>query len=439
MKRPLLCIIEDDPIMGESLADRFDLEGFEIDWHKSGGSALRALERRSYAAVISDIRLPDISGDSLFDQVSGHQPRVPPFVFITGYGSIEAAVRLMHEGAADYVTKPFDIGLLVGKVRALTNVSSTDGGVESGLGVSDPMVDLESTLPRLAARASKILITGESGVGKEVVARRIHALAPNAGPFVPINCGALPDGLLETELFGYERGAYTGADRRKRGVFEAAEGGTLFLDEIGDLPLGLQVKLLRALQESRIKRVGGDEEIPTSFKLICATNRSLADQVTAGRFREDLFFRINIVQLRIPPLRERRADIPWLTDRMLIEIAAALKEAPRRLHSTARAELVAYDWPGNVRELRNRLERACIVAERLVLLASDVFEERGSAAGVDSPPGASLNEYLSTCERAYISEVLARHDGRISASATALGISRKNLWEKMRRHQMEPR
>lgn len=439
MKRPLLCIIEDDPIMGESLADRFDLEGFEIDWHKSGGAALRAIAMRSYAAVVSDIRLPDISGDSLFDQVSGNQARVPPFVFITGYGSIESAVRLLHDGAADYVTKPFDIGLLVSKVRALTDASGVTGGRDPSLGVSEPMLELEASLPRLATRASKILITGESGVGKEVVARRIHALAvgDGDGPFVPVNCGALPDALLETELFGYEKGAYTGAERRKRGVFEVAAGGTLFLDEIGDLPLSLQVKLLRALQEGRIKRVGGEEEIPTSFKLICATNRSLADDLTAGRFREDLLFRINVVQLRIPPLRERRADVLWLADRMLMEIAAALKEAPRRLHSAARAELLAYDWPGNVRELRNRLERACIVAERPVLLASDVFEERADKRDLTSPVGSSLNAYLAACERTYISEVLARHGGRIADSANALGISRKNLWEKMRRHDME--
>jgi DNA-binding NtrC family response regulator len=423
--------------MGESLADRFGLEGFDIDWHKNGIDALRAIGNRAYAAVISDIRLPDISGDRLFDQLHGRQGYVPPFVFITGYGTIDDAVRLLREGAADYVTKPFDINTLVGKVRALTASSMVDARTPL-LGVSPAMSALEGGLPRLASRASKILITGESGVGKEVIARRIHALAPGeAAPFVAVNCAALPDTLLETELFGYEKGAYTGADRRKRGVFELAKGGTLFLDEIGDLPLALQVKLLRALQEGRIKRVGGEEDIDTSFKLICATNRSLTDDVATGRFREDLYFRINIVQLRIPPLRERRADILWLAEQMLIEIGSALKESPRRLHPSVRVELLAYDWPGNARELRNRLERACIVAERPVLQIADVFEERHAPCG--DPAHGSLNDYLAACEREYIGEVLARHGGRIGDSATALGISRKNLWEKMRRHRLDSR
>jgi DNA-binding NtrC family response regulator len=442
MIAPLLCIVEDDPIMGESLADRFGLEGFAIDWHRTGEAALDALGSRPYAAVISDIRLPDLSGEELFGQLVGQTRRVPPFVFITGYGSIERAVALLKLGAADYITKPFDIGHLVDKIRGLTGARlDSPSRAETLLGVSSAMRALEAMLPRVASRATSIFITGESGVGKEVLARRIHAIASVSAtggdtPFIPVNCGALPEALLEAEFFGHEKGAFTGADRQKRGYFEQAFGGTLFLDEIGDLPTSMQVKLLRAIQERRVKRLGAESEIDVSFRLICATNRDLQELIRAGQFREDLYYRINVMQLHVPPLRERPEDVPWLVTRIVAEISLQLGETPKALHPSVDAALVAYPWPGNIRELRNRLERACILSERIVLLPQDIFEESGIGDVVAETYPASLEVYLAHSEWIYLQTVLHRHGGRISKTAEALGISRKNLWEKMRRHRL---
>jgi DNA-binding NtrC family response regulator len=437
MGTTLICVVEDDPIMGESLADRFRLEGFEVDWHTDGESALDAFSRRPYQAVISDIRLPDISGEGLFSRTKATRVGVPPFVFITAYASVETAVSLLKSGAADYVTKPFDIGALVEKVRLLTGTGIPDQAMpaQSELGVSEAMRRLAEMVPRIAGRARSILITGESGVGKEVVARFVHRHSPgDTLPFVAVNCGAVPDTLLESEFFGHERGAFTGAERQKKGYFEQAEGGTLFLDEIGDLPLSMQVKLLRALQERRITRVGGEREVETNFLLICATNRDLAELVRLGKFREDLFYRINILQLRVPALRDRPDDVLWFAHRFVRDIAGRLGEPIKLFHPSAEARLATYEWPGNVRELQNRLERACIVCSGNMLFSSDIFEEDGAQAVPPPNMDTPLDAYMAACESAFIRAALLQHQGHISETANALGISRKSLWEKMRRH-----
>jgi DNA-binding NtrC family response regulator len=437
MGNPLICVVEDDLIMGESLADRFRLEGFEVDWHTEGESALDALGSRPYQAVISDIRLSDISGEEFFSRATSTHVGVPPFLFITAYASVETAVSLLKSGAADYITKPFDIGALVDKVRVLTGTGIPDQAMpaQSELGVSEAMRRLAEMVPRIAGRAKSILVTGESGVGKEVVARFIHRHSPGVTlPFVAVNCGAVPDMLLESEFFGHERGAFTGAERQKKGYFEQAEGGTLFLDEIGDLPLSMQVKLLRALQERRITRVGGEREVETDFRLVCATNRDLTELVRLGKFREDLFYRINILELRVPALRDRPDDVLWLAHRFVREIASRLGEPVKLFHPSTEARLATYSWPGNVRELQNRLERACIVCSRNMLFSSDVFEEDGSQAGAALDMGAPLDGYMAACENAFIRAALLQHQGHISETAHALGISRKSLWEKMRKH-----
>ncbi|MFM0371315.1 sigma-54-dependent transcriptional regulator [Paraburkholderia aspalathi] len=437
MSTTLICVVEDDPIMGESLADRFRLEGFDVDWHTDGESAFGAMQNRPYQAIISDIRLPDISGEDLFSRSVAAHGSVPPFVFITAYASVDTAVALLKSGAADYITKPFDIGALVDKVRLLTGTGIPDRAMpaQSELGVSEAMRRLAELVPRVAGRAKSILITGQSGVGKEVLARFIHRHAPSdAFPFVAVNCGAVPETLLESEFFGHERGAFTGAERQKKGYFEQAEGGTLFLDEIGDLPLSMQVKLLRALQERHVTRVGGERGFETTFWLVCATNRDLAELVRVGKFREDLFYRINILQLRVPALRDRPEDVLWLAHRFVRDIAGRLGEPTKLFHPSAEARLATYGWPGNVRELQNRLERACIVCSRNMLFSSDIFEEDGSQAVAALDMDTPLDGYMTACENAFIRAALLQHQGHISETAHALGISRKSLWEKMRKH-----
>ena len=445
MRGPRLCLIEDDTIMGESLSDRFGLEGFGVDWYRSGTDALRGLAAKRYAAVVSDLRLPDISGDEVFRRASEQAPLAPPFVFITAYATVERAVELLKYGARDFVTKPFDISALVEKIRDITQTQSEVMPVaqETVLGISPAVRRLCENLPRIAKRASSVLVTGESGVGKEVLARHLHDLACEghsgpARPFVAVNCGALPESLIEAEFFGFERGAFTGADRAKRGFFEQADGGTLFLDEIGDLPLAMQVKLLRALQERSVKRLGGEQELTSSFQLICATNKDLQAEVTKGAFRADLYYRVNLVHLHIPPLRERPEDILWPANRFLAESCARHNESTNALHPPPLAALARRKWPGNVRELRNVIERACIFTSNSILVAEDLDgASAGTGVGADAADAMPLEAFLSSCERAFIATTLQQHHGRITETATALGISRKNLWEKMRKHQLE--
>ena len=434
---PRVCLVEDDVIMGESLCDRFQLEGFEVDWRRTAGEAVRAIASRPYSVVISDVRLPDRSGEELFADVKGSIADPPPFVFITAFAAVDRAVALLKDGAADYVAKPFDLDDLVSKVRSLSLMR--DGHDASGhegfeLGVSAGMRKIAQMVPRVARHASAVLITGESGVGKERVAQLIHRRgSPEGAPFVPVNCGALAESLLESELFGYERGAFTGATRSHRGLLEAADGGTLFLDEIGDMPLAMQVKLLRVIQDHRVTRVGGTTPIPVRFKLLCATHRDLRKMVEAGQFREDLFFRINVIQLRIPALRERPEDILWFARRFLLESAAA-HEVPRfTLSTAAEAAFLAYPWPGNLRELRHAIERACILSTSPMLEPAVLFEEGWQPEEGGNGGASSLASHIADCERRYIEGALQESGGQIGKAAARLGISRKNLWEKLRK------
>ena len=432
---PIICLVEDDPIMGESLCDRFELEGFRHEWHTSASSAVGAIGKKPYALVVSDVRLPDFGGDELYSRLREAHRTLPPFIFITGFGSIDRAVELLKRGAADYITKPFDIETLIEKVRALAAVAPAAAApTTASLGMSPPMRRIEEMLPRLAKRAGMLLITGESGVGKERVALEFHRLARDSEscPFVAVNCGAITETLFEAELFGHEKGAFTGATRMKKGVFEQAHCGTLLLDEIGEMPLSMQVKLLRAIQFRRITRVGGEEPVEVDLRLLCATNRDLRKLVEEGRFREDLYYRINVVQIRIPPLRERKEDILSLARTMLDEFCAQHAVLKRVLSPRAERALLDYPWPGNVRELRHCIERACIVSSYEVLEPEDFFDQ-GSPALSEQAQAASLGSYLEDCERSYIARALAANSGRIAQSAATLGISRKNLWEKMKK------
>jgi two-component system, NtrC family, response regulator AtoC len=438
--RPKLCLIEDDEIMGESLAERFRLEGFGVDWCRSAAEAAAKLEAGRYAVVVSDIRLPDRNGGELFLDLAGRLPMLPPFLFMTAFGTIDRAVELLKAGAADYVTKPFDIDVLVAKVAGLAQGYGARACEPEALGVSPPMRRIAEKLPRLAHHGTTLLITGESGVGKEHVAKLFHCLAVGeAAPFIAVNCAAIPESLMEAELFGHEKGAFTGAVKAKRGLVEQADGGTLFLDEIGEMPLSMQAKLLRVLQEHRLSRLGAEASIAIDFKLVCATHRDLKALVEAGQFREDLYYRIHVIQLRIPPLRERIDDIRWLVRHFVEEFNRAHPQERRRLDPRTEQALLAYPWPGNVRELKHAVDRACILSPG-PLLGADAFLGDGLDSGVEAGPvSQSLSDYLMACECDYLKVTLDRHDWHMTRTAEALGITRKTLWEKMRRLGIPPR
>lgn len=437
-QRLRICLVEDDPIMGESLCERFDLEGFRYDWCTTAATAMDKLAAQPYGAVVSDIRLPDLSGEDLFRLMAERQRFLPPWIFITAYGSIDRAVALLKLGASDYVTKPFNLDQLVEKLTAAARIPRLPNHSTSSaarLGVSVQMREIEALLPRLAREANTLLITGESGAGKEVIARELHSLAAGAvnKPFVAVNCGAIPETLLEAELFGHERGAFTGALRSRRGVLEQAGDGTLFLDEIGDMPAAMQVKLLRALQERAVVRVGGEAPVAVQARVICATHRDVGALVERGTFRKDLYYRINVINVRVPPLRERPEDIMWLAQRFLLDHARRRPGETKTFSRSAERVLMAYPWPGNARELRHCIERAWILTEGSVLEPEALFEEASLRQVASFRAGDSLSEYLHVCERAYVARTLERNSGQITASASDLGISRKNLWEKMRK------
>ncbi len=442
MSNRTLCLIEDDPIMGESLAHRLALEGLECDWHRDGKSALHALRRHSYAALISDIRLPDLSGEDLFQSLCDEQVILPPTLFITGYGSIDQAVRLLRLGARDYITKPFDLDQLMDKLRIISPALFIDDewqDLEPVLGTSLSMRRIQKMARVLGGYRVGVLITGESGVGKEYVAQYIHSITDDTGclPFVSVNCAAVTETLLEAELFGHEKGAFTGAVQSRRGVFERADRGTLFLDEIGEMSPGMQAKLLRVLQEGIFERVGGQNRIEVDVRVICATNRDLKMMVDDGSFRDDLFYRINVAHLNIPPLRERLDDIGWFAH-MFVDNFSKTTGKSWTLTAAGEDFLRKQSWPGNVRELKHAMQRACIFSSQSILgpgeLGASLTDQRPIDEGADTGGSLQLKSYLEDCEHAHIRETLEAHAWQISATAEALGISRKNLWEKMRKY-----
>ncbi|BAO28245.1 Fis family transcriptional regulator [Sulfuritalea hydrogenivorans sk43H] len=422
--------------MGESLVQLFRLEGFAVDWCRTAAAGAEALAAHRYSAVVSDIRLPDRNGGDLFLDLKETLTGLPPFLFMTAFGTIDRAVELLKAGAADYVTKPFDVDVLVQKVRGLAEGYGAVSDIgDQSLGVSPAMKRIAESIPRLARHAAALLITGESGAGKEHVAKLFHHHAIGAtGEFVAVNCASIPESLMESELFGYERGAFTGAVKAKRGLFEQAHQGILFLDEIGEMPLSMQAKMLRVLQDKRLTRLGGEKAITADFRLVCATHRDLRAMVDAGQFREDLYYRIHVIHLRIPPLRERPEDIRWFVRHFVEEFNHAHSGERRRIDPRTEQALLSYAWPGNVRELKHAVERACILSNGPLLGAEAFFggsldDEVGTSQGSSE----SLAEYLMACERDYLSLILERHGGHMTHAAEALGITRKTLWEKLRR------
>lgn len=426
-----IALVEDDPIMGESLLQRLSLEGAAVHWWQDGTAALEYLPGFGPDLVICDIRLPDLSGEELFEQAGARLD--VPFLFITAYGEVDQAVRLMRSGAGDFITKPFAMDAFLERLKALTRAPSP--ATSCALGVSTKMAEIESLLKRLAGRKTTVLLTGETGTGKEVCARFLHAQGDGDCPFVAVNCAAIPADLMESELFGHERGAFTGAASRHTGHAERAGDGVLFLDEIGDLPPPLQAKLLRLIEERSFMRVGGSKPLPFAARLVCATNANLRDLVAQGRFRDDLYYRINVIEICIPPLRERREDIAWLL-RKIVEDQAGAPDGPvPPLTPAAEEAAMLHDWPGNVRELKNRVERVMALSGGERVTAGDLFPEHVAALGSQDEI-MTLSAARDVAEKRQIQRALRLAQGQPEVAARSLGISRSTLFDKLRRHRI---
>jgi DNA-binding NtrC family response regulator len=424
-------IIEDDEVLGGALAQRLRLEGFQPRWAHTlaeGEAFLRTAPRP--LCVLCDMRLPDGSGEELLLRLMPSLGAVP-VIAMTAYGGVEQAVRLMRAGADDYLTKPFEMAQVLAKLAGFAAPPPTPTPTGEVGWAAPPMQALDGALQRLAGALAPVLLLGESGAGKEVAARRLHALGPRAAePFVALNCAAIPRDLLESEVFGHERGAFTGATERRPGAAERAGRGTLLLDEVAELEPALQAKLLRLLEDRRFLRVGGTRDLPLEARIIAATNADLAGRVAEGRFRGDLYYRLAVVELRVPPLRERPEDMPGLARALLAESARQAGRPGLRLTDAAEAAMATHPWPGNVRELRNRIERAALLAPTESLGPDDIFP---GATHAPAPAPLTLAEARDGAEREHIRRILARCEGRMADAARALGISRTTLWERAKR------
>jgi DNA-binding NtrC family response regulator len=450
MKERLL-IAEDDADMRDLLQEDLEHAGYETIVAIDGKAALERIkrEREPIDLVITDVRMPGLKGDALLQAVRDERAEAPVIV-ITAFGSVEQAVQMVKAGAFQYLTKPFEIRELLLLIEAALKQSAPQreqarlrrelpGAPARIIGASRPMRELFDLIARVAPSTSTVLITGESGTGKELVARAAHESSGRRGAFVPVNCAAIPAELIEAELFGHTGQAFTGARQARAGLFEAADGGTLFLDEIGELPLAVQPKLLRALQEGAVRRVGEDREREIKVRTVAATNLDLEGEVRAGRFREDLYWRLNVIHLRVPPLRERRFDIPLLVEHFIVSAAEAMGMPPLDVAPEALAILTAYSWPGNVRELENAVERAIALAEGARLLPTDL-PERVRSSGATAALIARARERrltLRELERDYILETLRETGGNKLRAAEALGVDRKTLYRKLDEYRAE--
>lgn len=428
-----ILLIEDDPIMGESLVQRFELEEFEVHWCRRIAEASKVLEKR-WSAVVSDVRVTDGLATRWF--VDLPEPvRALPWFFLTGYGSVDDAVAAIRSGAREYLTKPFDIEQLVALVQQASAPAERQPD-DAVLGVSPAMRRVEAMVRKIARQRVSVLLTGESGVGKEVAAQLIHSLGARRGEFIAVNCAAIPETMMEAEFFGYEKGAFSGAQRMHRGYLERADGGTLFLDEVGDLPASMQAKLLRALQERSFFRLGSERPTHSDFRIISATNRDLRADMAAGNFREDLFYRLAVIRISLPPLRERPEDIRWLAERMLLQLVQE-QGRPLAMSEAFLRDVLGRSWNGNARELRSYLEQAVVLSEAGILDVAEA-EPLADAQLVSITPNEQvrftpLQIIIEDAERVHIQRALAQASGSMSRAAALLGISRKTLWEKIKK------
>jgi len=447
-----ILITDDDAQMREMLSRFLGERGDEVEEASGGPAALAALERNTADLVITDVRMPEMSGVELTRLVKARHPDCS-VVVMTAFGSVQMAVDAMRAGATDYISKPFkldEIQLIIERIEEERNlrrkVTTLQRQVEERfqfaniLGKSPAMQHIFELIEQIAPTRSNVLITGASGTGKELVARAIHFNSPRrAALFMPINCSAIPEQLLESELFGHVRGAFTGAERDKKGIFEEAGGGTVFLDEIGDMDEGLQVKLLRVLQEREVRRVGSNETVPVNFRVIAATHRDLETEMANGRFREDLFYRLGVITVSLPPLAARREDIPLLAEHFLKKHALHNQRRVTHIEPEVMRILLDYDWPGNVRQLENVIERGVVLCHG-DHLEVDCLPSRLTGAVADQTGlGETADLPLAELERRHILATLERHAWHRVKVAEILGIDRRTLYRKIKEYGFEPR
>ncbi|MBQ1181375.1 MAG: sigma-54-dependent Fis family transcriptional regulator [Treponema sp.] len=442
-------IIDDEENIRNGLAANFELEDYEVKTAANGKDGLDLVAKGDIDLVITDLRMDGISGEEVVKRVTTETPGIPVIV-LTGHGSIDAAVEAMKSGAYDFLTKPLNLDQLNLIVkRALENRElslqhkllkeeiESSACLEQMIGRSAEMQKVFSMIKKVAPAKASVLITGESGVGKELVANAIHNLSGRKDKaFIKVHCAALSESLLESELFGHEKGAYTGADSMQKGRFELAHGGTIFLDEIGEINQNVQIKILRVLQEKTFERVGGEKSISVDVRIVAATNKNLEEEVKAGRFREDLYYRLNVVHLKVPSLKERKDDLPLLIDSFIKKFAAENEKEIIGIDSKAKAALLKYDWPGNIRQLQNCIESSVVMSNgkqiKLEDLPLSVSEYTGQEA-ISIPMGISLED----AEKIIIMQNLSANKGNKSKTADILGIGRKTLHRKLNEYGLE--
>ena len=445
-------VVDDEKNIRDGLGRFLELEGYDVKTAEDGKAALDLLNKGHVDLILSDLKMPRLSGEELLKAISTASPNIP-VIILTGHGTIENAVAAMRDGAYDFLTKPVNLDRLSMLVkRALSNrglalehqaLQDEEEKMESKrkysqlIGRSAPMQKVFDLISQVANTRASVLITGESGVGKELAADALHNLSDrNSGPFIKVHCAALTETLLESELFGHERGSFTGAIGQKKGRFELADGGTIFLDEIGEINPSVQVKLLRVLQERSFERVGGEKPVEVDVRLVAATNRDLKAEIAAGRFREDLFYRLNVVNITLPPLRERKDDIPLLAASFLAEVALENNKKIEGMDNKARMALYNYRWPGNVRELRNVIESSVVLCKGSIVTLEDLppqvrTQDEGNYIRLD------LGVNMEEAEREIIRQTLNFQKGNKSRTAEVLGIGRKTLHRKIQEYGLE--
>ena len=440
--RQKVLIVDDEPDIRELL--EITLGRMKLDTYSARdvGEALGLLKRETFDLCLTDMRLPDGTGLELVQHIQQRYPQIP-VAMITAYGNIETAINALKAGAFDFLSKPVDLGRLRELVASALLLAAPGSTIDRRLlGDSLPMRNLRKQIDKLARSQAPVYISGESGSGKELVARLIHERGPRANhPFVPVNCGAIPSELMESEFFGHRKGSFSGAIEDKPGLFQAAHGGTLFLDEVADLPLPMQVKLLRAIQEKAVRSVGGQQEEVVDVRILCATHKDLDAEVAAARFRQDLYYRLNVIELRVPPLRERRDDIEPLASHVLMRLAADTGQPAVKLHPHALDALKSYRFPGNVRELENMLERAHTLCENKQIEASDLRLAEGNCAAegglLDLTQIDNLEAYLENVERQLILQALEETRWNRTAAAQRLNLSFRSMRYRLKKFGLD--